>query len=232
VKPIVPPDNPKVENSEKVSVQRQGQGSQDIDGPEGGRAQEKFRHNIDEQLQKPGPVKTAFERLCAAGCDAKELRGSLHSLAHYPLKRSRRAYTSNDARKLKAVLTKLDSVAKDLRRLSSELRLRLMRTGLGLDAVKVDSIANSIRERVESSIFKNMSQYTASQRLPFLVRKVKDKTGKPHFAELATLFGAAYQQPDFSEDELKMRFHREMKQRNKLAARWAESSQEKNTDPV
>jgi len=229
----MPPDDLEIQSTQKVLVSQQEQESQSHDGLEGWRAQQKFRHNIDEQLQKPGPVKTAFERLCAAGCDAKELRGSLHSLAHYPLKRSRRAYTSKDARKLKAVLTKLDSVAKDLRRLSSELRLRLMRRGLGLDAVKVDSIANSIRERVESSIFKNMSQYTASQKLPFLVRKVKDKTGKPHFAELATLFGAAYQQPDFSEDELKMRFHREMKQRNKLAARWrAESSQEKNTDPV
>jgi hypothetical protein len=150
----------------------------------------------------------AFDKVCKAGCDAKWLELVLLTVAHYPLKRSHAIYGAEDKRRLERLIAKLESAARELEKFDPMMVLSPVDEWPAPPEhlpTLLRGVAYCLREGASrSNKWFNLRRATAAFRVPYLIRQVARQTGRPHYAEMATLIGAAYGRPDYSESDLKM----------------------------
>ena len=150
----------------------------------------------------------AFEKICKAGCDEKWLESVLVKLGRYPLKRSHAVYTTEHKRRLERLIAKLESAARELEKFDRMMVLSPVDEWPAPPEhlpTLLRGVAYCLREGASrSNKWFNLRRATAAFRVPYLIRQVARQTGRPHYAEMATLIGAAYGRPDYSESDLKM----------------------------
>jgi hypothetical protein len=175
-------------------------------------------------LRQRGHVGHAFKALCAAGCDADQLARLLFHLSGFPAGKGQRRYTASDRRKLERIANKVEQAASELDAFEDLLfhesfgglnfreqfadweqpvqiptTLRHLATG-------ISKCAASTRASYRTQPY-SLSLYTAPsvyEYIPRIVAYVRDKTGKPRYAELATVIGFSIDKPLFNVEELKM----------------------------
>jgi hypothetical protein len=161
---------------------------------------------LHEKLHGAGPVGQAFKRLCNAGCDAAWLERTVCSLYHYPQTQKWRAFNASDRRRLQRIAGNLEHVGRDLARFQSMILLSRI-TEWPVPQGEVASIVEGIGyclKQVTTSPTSGLTIATARFRILHVIAQIKRSTGRPHYADMATLIGAAYGRPDYSEGELKM----------------------------
>ena len=172
----------------------------------------KRQRQLSKELHGHGPVGQAFEDVCRAGCDASWLERVLLTLARYSLERGHKTYRAEDKRRLRRVIRKIESAARELQRFGTLMILSTVKEWPAPPQelpVLLGGIAYCLRESlVPPQKWPHLRQMTAADRLPYLVDVVRRSTGKPRYAQMATLIGAAYREPDFDETNLKMRISR------------------------
>jgi len=162
---------------------------------------------LREELDGTGCVGQAFKRLCDAGCDAVWLEHTLFSLQNLPLKRKRKAFNASDRKQLRRIAQNLEYAGRELNRFRAiMLTSKIQDWPVPVEELPsiVEGIGYCLKRAVESRNWNGLVVATASFRLPYMIAEVKHSTGRPHYAEMATLIGAAYGRPDYSEGELKM----------------------------
>jgi hypothetical protein len=172
----------------------------------------KRQRQLSKELHGHGPVGQAFDAVCRAGCDADWLERALLTLARYPLERGHKVYGAKDKRRLTRVIRKIESAARELQRFGTLMLLSTVKEWPAppqeLPAF-LGGIAYCLRESLASpEKWAQVRQMTAADRLPYLIDVVRRSTGKPRYAHMATLIGAAYGETDFDETSLKMRISR------------------------
>ena len=159
---------------------------------------------IFEQLYSEGPVGRAFKKICNAGVEPAILERSLMSLTGYAMTRRHPTWPTRE-------LQRLDRIGRTLSTMSIQLEpfllLMSFRPDWPIKPLQVPAVLKDlsvcIRATAVSKFAKKwpvLTAYTEIPRVVFLVRKV---TGRPHFAELATLIGAIYKMPSLSAANLK-----------------------------
>jgi hypothetical protein len=166
-----------------------------------------WNKRLSTKLHGRGPVGQAFRELCNAGCTPEWLENALLSTRRYVLKRSTKSFRIQERRRVERIVRDLDSAARELKDFT-----KMMFFG-GVEDWPVPphdvptvlaGLAYCLRECMTSPIGTNLKEATASFRLPYLVSEIRRQTGRPHYAQMATLLGAVYGRPEFSEADLKM----------------------------
>jgi hypothetical protein len=164
-----------------------------------------------KQLHGKGPIGDAFRSLREAGCDPAFLERALCKTYLYPWSRSKKCVTNIERKRVERVIANLEA---DARELQEHPRILLL-SGMvdwpmpPLDApLMLRGIASCLREALHSLSGRQLKSATAALKIPWIIRQVKAQTGRPHYAQMATLLGAAYNRPQFSEEHLKMHVRR------------------------
>ena len=196
------------------SNQRQTDGPDELDR----------RRSLLRELHKPNSrvVGVAFEKLRKAGCDPQWLERTVLGLRkNFPFGRPK-MYTKEHAQQLKAIIKDLESAADRLERMSDITIifapfLADWPSLVNWPAVSEDdndgasfeelsgvlcTISKKLRKILRAPKLRNIRSMNAAHRLPWIIEQIRNSTGKPHFAEAAILFGAAYNLK-ISEDHLK-----------------------------
>jgi hypothetical protein len=166
-----------------------------------------WKKRLSTKLHGRGPVGQAFRELCNAGCTPEWLENALLSTRRYALKRSTKSFRIQERRRLERIVLDLESAAHALKAFTNMMFL----SGVEhwpVPPLEVPSIlaglASCLRECMTSPIGTNLREATASFRIPYLVNEIKRQTGRPRYAQMATLLGAVYGRSEFSEADLKM----------------------------
>ncbi len=170
----------------------------------------KRRKRLREEFHGSGPVAFAFERMCKAGCNADWLEKELIYLAdRFPFRRTR-AMLPAAARK------KFDQIIRGLEVTADRLLEILDQPGPVAIFAKVEekewpvpwpelpnvlkTIADNLRVSLSSPRWHHRRWANpAGHRIPFLMEKVRRQTGRAHYADMATLFAAAYRRPYYTD---------------------------------
>lgn len=165
------------------------------------------RRQLHKQLHGAGYVGQAFRKLCDAGCDGAWLEHRLLSLHNFPLTRKRRKFNASDKRQLRRIAQGLEHAGRELAKFDLMILLSTI-TDWPVPRQEVASIVEGIGyclgQVAASRSWEGLTIATGSFRIPYVIEQIKHFTGRPHYAEMATLIGAAYGRPDYSEGELKM----------------------------
>jgi hypothetical protein len=166
-----------------------------------------WEKRLSRELHGRGPVGQAFRELCKAGCTPEWLENVLLSTRRYPLKRSRKSFRVQERKRVEQIVRDLDAAAHALKAFTTMMFLSGVEhwpvpphevpTVLG-------GLAYCLRECMTSPTGTNLRDATASFRIPYLVNEIKRQTGRPRYAQMATLLGAVYGREEFSEADLKM----------------------------
>lgn len=172
---------------------------------------------LKESLNGPGPVGDAFRGLCAAGCDSGWLEDQLIRLRLCPLRRSRKAIRPKDLRRVRRLIANLEKLSRELPGLYALIFLG-PKVDWPIDPQDVPGLLSGFAACLRKSLevgrkWQQLRELTAASQLPWLVEQVRACTGRPHYGELATLIGAAYDEPEFSEPQLKMFMARNKRKR-------------------
>lgn len=167
--------------------------------------QETARSGLREQLRGRESVGRAFRVVCDAGCDAKWLERTLLSAPLFPWKRSKRRFKNSGRAQVDRIIAELECAARELQ---THVRTLIV-TGVKDWPVPPDELPSTLRG-IASCLRKAMAsprrlrEITAADRVPYIINTVRKQTGRPHYAEMATLLGAAYNLPEMNEDQLKV----------------------------
>ena len=180
---------------------------------------------VSRQFHSCGEIGEAFQTLVKAGCHPNWLEQKILCLARYPLYGRRTRYGYAERRRLKRTISKMRSVAEDLgqmRALFVLMTFRARNWPIDRDIPQLfEQVADWLQVSESTVDPREISLFTASDRIPYLIDQVAHLTGRPHYPEMATLIGAAYGEPNFSEGQLKM-FVRRAKATAKRPPRSAE----------
>lgn len=173
--------------------------------------------DLAARLHGHGPVAEAFKKVTQAGCKADDLECWLLKLQAYPLKRERSYFPIQRRRKLERIATDLDHAAAELGSEAGiwvfalgDLRGNILGSTRPVEAVALlRRVAHIARNAIQN--LRNVTTTTASLPIAAIVKEVTRRTGRPHYAQMATLIGAACGRPQFSEDDLKMLISRRKK---------------------
>lgn len=165
---------------------------------------------LGNQLHGTDYVAFAFNLVCKAGCDPKQLEGRLVGLANYN-KRPQKHFSVEKIRTLNGIIKKLSDCAEDLREFVP-LMVFSARKEWPIPPLDVpDSLSNlaiGLREASRAEFIKQFKNPSVTQRVSDLVGYVTAMTRKPHYSEMATLIGAALEREGLSEDDVKMMVRR------------------------
>lgn len=175
----------------------------------------KRRKKLREELHGSGPVALAFERVCKAGCAAEWLENELVPVgSRFPFRRTRAMLPAATRRKFGQIIRGLEVT-------SDRLSKILDQPGMSLIFLKVEEkewptpwhelpsvlrkMATNLRTSLSSPIWRpRRFGNPARFRIPYLIEQIRQATGRPHYADMATLLGAAYDRTPYSEQDLKM----------------------------
>ncbi len=168
-------------------------------------------------LHGNGPVAKAFEKVTQGGCKANDLKCWLLKLQAYPLKRERSYFPVQRRRKLERIAADLDHAAAELGSEAGvwifalgDLRGNILGSTKPVEALaSLRAVARITRIAIQN--LRNVTTTTASRPITAIVKEISHRTGRPHYAQMATLIGAACGRPQFSEGELKMLISRRRK---------------------
>jgi hypothetical protein len=148
--------------------------------------------------------------MCKAGCERVWLQTALLSLARYPLHPTRiKAFPIEEKRRMERVIRKLESARVDLERFDHSVFISGWppQSPVELEHLfaQVEDLEFGLRHVAKTA---NPRVMTARDRVPYLLQVIKKATGRAHYPEMATLIGAAYNEPSFDAENLKMLDHR------------------------
>jgi len=173
-----------------------------------------FERHLRKELQGSGITGEAFKQVCNAGYDREELEKDVLHTSSLDFERSKQMYTAKDAKRVQALAEKIAQAGEELMDVGTEFpMLAPVYPRLRTDAFMLLAIGETLRAAGRNPKLRGFMSLTATQWLPHFLSKVEERTGRPHFAEMATLIGAAFGQPEFSEEDLKMRVHRSSRTR-------------------
>lgn len=175
---------------------------------------------LSAQLDGNGPVGEAFRKVSRAGCNAGDLKRwllKLQSELHiHPLERQRSYFPIERRRKLERIAADLEFAAAEL---GGEANFWIFALGdlrgdiLGpTPALQVIELVRKLARVIKNAIpHLNVTTITASEPIIAIIEEVRRRTGRPHYAQMATSIGAACAKPLFSEGDLKMLIARRRK---------------------
>jgi len=186
--------------------------AEQVIGPSGGtvermKADRARKRRLAKRLRSSDSVGTAFKKLCKAGCDRRWLMRHMIGAQAYPWARSQRMYTRAHEKRLQRIIARLGEAGRELQEF-----VPLMILGDVHDwpvdppdiPSRLQGIAYCLSEALKSSRWKRLRSMSAPSRILYLIERVREQTGKPHYREMGILLGAAYGGAAIDEAILKM----------------------------